>query len=86
VGNIVIKVQDEHPEIPAEQIARCLAVISGVVLLAIGLVRAGWIVEFISLTAIASFMTGAALSIGVGQVPTMMVMETQSLVNLFYYN
>lgn len=72
VGNIVIKVQDEHPEIPAEQIARCLAVISGVVLLFIGLIRAGWIVEFISLTAITSFMTGAAISIGVGQVPTLM--------------
>jgi sodium-independent sulfate anion transporter 11 len=72
VGNIVIKVQDVHPDIPAEQIARALAVISGAVLLFIGLIRAGWIVEFISLTAITSFMTGAALSIGVGQVPTMM--------------
>jgi sodium-independent sulfate anion transporter 11 len=72
VGNIVIKVQDVHPEIPAEQIARALAVIAGAVLLFIGLIRAGWIVEFISLTAITSFMTGAALSIGVGQVPTLM--------------
>ncbi|KAF2272079.1 sulfate permease 2 [Westerdykella ornata] len=72
VGNIVIKVQAESPEIPAEAIARALAVIAGSVLLFIGLIRAGWIVEFISLTAITSFMTGAALSIGVGQVPTLM--------------
>jgi sodium-independent sulfate anion transporter 11 len=72
VGNIVMKVQDTKPDIPPEQIAGALAVIAGAVLLFIGLIRAGWIVEFISLTAITSFMTGAALSIGVGQVPTMM--------------
>jgi sodium-independent sulfate anion transporter 11 len=72
VGNIVIKVQEEHPEMAAPDIARALAVIAGSVLLFIGLIRAGWIVEFISLTAITSFMTGAAISIGVGQVPTLM--------------
>ncbi|KAF2751490.1 sulfate permease 2 [Sporormia fimetaria CBS 119925] len=72
VGNIVIKVQDQKPNLAAEAIARALAVLSGAVLLFIGLIRAGWIVEFISLTAITSFMTGAALSIGVGQVPTLM--------------
>ncbi|KAF1998596.1 sulfate permease-like protein [Amniculicola lignicola CBS 123094] len=73
VGNIVIKVQEEHPgQFAAEEIARALAVIAGSVLLAIGLTRTGWIVEFISLTAITSFMTGAALSIGVGQVPALM--------------
>ncbi|KAH7045132.1 sulfate transporter family-domain-containing protein [Macrophomina phaseolina] len=72
VGNIVIKVQDKHPDIPAEQVARGLSLISGVILLFIGLVRIGWIVEFIPLVAISSFMTGAALSIAAGQVPAMM--------------
>ncbi|KAF2662598.1 sulfate permease-like protein [Lophiostoma macrostomum CBS 122681] len=72
VGNIVIKVQEEHPELAAESIARALAVIAGAVLLFIGLIRAGWIVEFIPLVAITSFMTGAALSIGIGQVPALM--------------
>ncbi|KAF4545002.1 sulfate anion transporter [Lasiodiplodia theobromae] len=72
VGNIVIKVQDKHPDIPAEQVARCLSLISGAILLFIGLIRAGWIVEFIPLVAITSFMTGAAFSIAVGQVPAMM--------------
>jgi sodium-independent sulfate anion transporter 11 len=72
VGNIVIKVQAEHPEFSAESIARALAVIAGAVLLFIGLIRAGWIVEFIPLVAITSFMTGAALSIGIGQVPALM--------------
>ena len=72
VGNIVIKVQKQHKEIPAEQIARGLSVICGSVLLFIGLTRLGWIVEFIPLIAISAFMTGAAISIGVGQVPAMM--------------
>lgn len=69
VGNIVIKVQKKHPKMSAETIARALALLAGCVLLFIGLARLGRIVEFIPLVAITSFMTGAAISIGVGQVP-----------------
>lgn len=72
VGNIVIRVQETNPDLPAEVIARALAVISGAVLLFIGLIRFGRIVELIPLVAIASFMTGAAISIGAGQVPGLM--------------
>lgn len=72
VGNVVIKVQSEHPDIPAEEIARTLALISGSIVLFIGLVRIGWIVEWIPLTAITAFMTGSAISIAVGQVPALM--------------
>jgi sodium-independent sulfate anion transporter 11 len=72
VGNIVIKVQDKHPDIPAEQVARGLALIAGAIILFIGLIRCGWIVEFIPLVAIASFMTGAAINIIAGQVPALM--------------
>jgi sodium-independent sulfate anion transporter 11 len=72
VGNIVIKVQDTNPEIPAEEIARTLAVVSGIVVLFIGLARIGWIVEWIPLTAITAFMTGSSISIAVGQVPAML--------------
>ncbi|CAG8975959.1 hypothetical protein HYALB_00007090 [Hymenoscyphus albidus] len=72
VGNIIIKVQAEHPNISAEEIARTLAVVSGCIVLFIGLARIGWIVEFIPLTAITAFMTGSAISIGVGQLPAMM--------------
>jgi solute carrier family 26 (sodium-independent sulfate anion transporter), member 11 len=72
VGNVVIRVQGEYPDLAAEEIARGLAVISGCVLLFLGLTRLGFIVEFIPLVAIASFMTGAALSIAVGQIPNMM--------------
>jgi len=73
VGNIISRIQSDYPgEFEAEEIARTLALVAGLVLLFIGLTRLGFIVEFIPLVAIASFMTGAAISIAVGQVPTMM--------------
>ncbi|KXX77524.1 Sulfate permease 2 [Madurella mycetomatis] len=72
VGNIVTKVQQTHPDLSADVIARSLALISGVVLLFLGLIRAGFIVEFIPLVAIGAFMTGSAISIASGQVPGLM--------------
>ena len=72
VGNIVLKVRETHPDLAGEVIARALAVISGAVLLLIGLLRLGFIVEFIPLTAIGAFMTGSAISIAAGQVPNLM--------------
>ncbi|XP_014558354.1 hypothetical protein COCVIDRAFT_94807 [Bipolaris victoriae FI3] len=72
VGNIVTKIQEKDPGIDAVDIARALSVIAGSVLLFLGLTRLGRIVELIPLVAITSFMTGAAISIGAGQVPTMM--------------
>lgn len=71
-GDVVIKVAKSHPEYPANVVASALAIICGVIIVSIGLVRCGWIVEFISLTAISAFMTGSALNIAVGQVPTLM--------------
>lgn len=72
VGNIVIKVQKTHKHLEAPDIARALSVIAGAVLLFIGLTRLGRIVELIPLVAITSFMTGAAISIGAGQVPALL--------------
>ncbi|KAK4182880.1 putative sulfate permease 2 [Podospora australis] len=72
VGQIIGNVQDEHPELVAEDIARALALISGCILLFIGLIRCGFIVEFIPLTAIGAFMTGSAISIASGQVSTLL--------------
>lgn len=67
----VIKVLPEykaHPNI----IASALAVIAGAVICFIGLIRCGWIVDFISLSAISAYMTGSAINIAVGQVPALM--------------
>ena len=60
------------PAIPGHVIASALAVVAGGIICFIGLIRAGWIVDFISLTAISAFMTGSALNIAVGQVPGML--------------
>ena len=57
---------------PLDIIASSLAIISGSIVLFLGLVRLGWIVDFITLAAISAFMTGSAISIAVGQIPTMM--------------
>ena len=58
--------------VPGHVIASALAVIAGAIICFIGLIRCGWIVDFISLAAISAFMTGSALNIAVGQVPTLM--------------
>lgn len=71
-GNVVDKVQRDHPEIPGHVVASALAIIAGAIICFIGLVRCGWIVDFIPLTAISAFITGSALNIAAGQVPTMM--------------
>ncbi|KAJ2593385.1 hypothetical protein IWW49_000532 [Coemansia sp. RSA 1797] len=53
-------------------IAGCLSVVLGCIVMAIGLFRIGFIVNFIPLPAIAAFMTGSALNIAMGQIPTLM--------------
>lgn len=72
VGNIVLKVKETNPDLQPNVVASALAVIAGCIIITIGLARCGWIVDLISLTAISAFMTGSALNIAVGQVPTMM--------------
>jgi solute carrier family 26 (sodium-independent sulfate anion transporter), member 11 len=71
-GNVVLEAADKIPDVPKDIIASSLAIIAGSIVLFIGLVRLGWIVEFITLAAISAFMTGSALSIAVGQVPALM--------------
>jgi sodium-independent sulfate anion transporter 11 len=72
VGNIVIKAGKTNPKIQGHVIASALAVIAGSIIFFIGIIRVGWIVDLISLTAISAFMTGSALNIAVGQVPTLL--------------
>lgn len=71
-GNVVERVRETNPEFEGHVVASSLGVICGVVIVAIGLIRAGWIVDFISLAAISAFMTGSAINIAVGQVPALM--------------
>ena len=71
-GNVVSQVKASNPEFAAHVVASALAIICGSIVCFIGLIRCGWIVDFISLAAISAFMTGSAINICVGQVPTMM--------------
>ncbi|KAL8819610.1 MAG: hypothetical protein Q9191_007698 [Dirinaria sp. TL-2023a] len=71
-GNIVTQVKAHHKELQPHVVASALAVIAGAIICFIGLIRCGWIVDFISLAAISAFMTGSAINICVGQVPTLM--------------
>lgn len=72
VGNVVLKVKKTDPKIPGHVVASALAIICGTIITFIGLIRMGWIVDFISLAAISAFMTGSAINIAVGQFPNLM--------------
>lgn len=72
VGNILVKAAKTNPDVPGHVIASCLAVIAGCIIVFIGLIRCGWIVDLIPLVSISAFMTGSALNIAAGQVPTLM--------------
>ena len=68
VGTIVLQAQKELPDVPGHVVASCLAIICGAIVCALGLLRLGFIVDFIPLPAISAFMTGSALNIAAGQV------------------
>jgi sodium-independent sulfate anion transporter 11 len=72
VGTIVAKAQKSDPDIAGHVIASALAIIAGSIIVFIGLVRCGWIVDLIPLVSISAFMTGSAINIAAGQVPTLM--------------
>ena len=71
-GTVVLQVTKAHKNVSGPEVAQALAIICGAIIVFIGLVRCGWIVDFISLAAISAYMTGSALNIAVGQVPALM--------------
>ena len=71
-GTVVTAAKKSNPTIPSPVVASALAVICGAIICFIGLIRCGWIVEFISLSAISAYMTGSAINICVGQIPALM--------------
>ncbi|KAK4160911.1 sulfate permease [Cladorrhinum sp. PSN259] len=71
-GGVVSDLAVALPDVPGHVIASALALLAGAIVLFIGLIRCGWIVDVISLASLSAFMTGSAISIAVGQVPSMM--------------
>lgn len=73
VSQIIKSVDDSHPgEWAPQTIATAISFICGFIVLGIGLLRVGWIVEFIPAPAVSGFMTGSAINIVAGQVPGLM--------------
>lgn len=76
-GTVVNEIVAKYPQykntpwIPAN----ALAVVAGGIVCGIGLLRLGWIVDFISLASISAFMTGSAINIAVGQISSLMGMS-----------
>lgn len=71
-GNVVDALSPQFPELEAFRIASALAILAGAIVFFIGFIRIGWIVDMIPLVSLSAFMTGSALNILVGQVPTML--------------
>ncbi|KAL5529157.1 hypothetical protein ACEPAG_5131 [Sanghuangporus baumii] len=73
VAEIIRHVTNSHPGAWEPQtIATAVSFICGFIVLGIGLLRLGWIVEFIPTPAVSGFMTGSAINIASGQVPGLM--------------
>ena len=73
VSQIIKHVDNAHPGVwEAPFIATTVSFICGFIVLGIGLLRLGWIVEFIPAPAVSGFMTGSAINIVAGQVPGLM--------------
>ncbi|KAL3423018.1 Sulfate permease 2-like protein 2 [Phlyctema vagabunda] len=77
-GNIVLKAQKQQPDIEGHVIASALAVLAGAIITGLALLRLGFIVDLIPLPSIAAFMTGSAISIAAGQVPSMLGIPTKA--------
>ncbi|KAG7131474.1 Sulfate permease 2 like protein [Verticillium longisporum] len=70
VGSTVTAVEEKQPGVyTAAEVAASLSLISGMILLAIGLLRLGWVVDFIPYTSISAFVTAAAITILSTQFP-----------------
>lgn len=73
VGKTITRVQSKYGnEYSASEIATTLALICGGIVMAIGLLRLGFIVELLSLPAILAFTTGSAFNIICGQLAGLM--------------
>lgn len=86
VSQIITYIDHKHPkEWSSPEIATNVAFICGFIILGIGLLRLGWIVELIPAPAVAGFMTGSAINIAVSQVPGLMGITGFKLVLLNCY-
>ncbi|RPA75973.1 hypothetical protein BJ508DRAFT_213996 [Ascobolus immersus RN42] len=72
IGGIITKAAPLPEGVTALDVAGALALASGLLVSLMGVLKMGWIVEYIPLPVTASFLTGSAISIAVGQLPTLL--------------
>lgn len=72
VGEIVADAAKSHKNIPGYVVASAVAIVCGGIVLGLGLLRLGFVVDFIPIPSIAAFMTGSSISIIAGQVPALL--------------
>ncbi|EPY54230.1 sulfate transporter [Schizosaccharomyces cryophilus OY26] len=71
-SEVIKNVSAKDPTYTAPEIGSCLALLAGAITCGIGLLRLGFIIEFIPIPAVAGFTTGSALNIISGQVSSLM--------------
>lgn len=70
---MVSKIENEHPGVyKPEEIAHALSFLAGAVLFVIGVLRLGWLIEFIPYVPISAFVTSASITIISTQLPTVL--------------
>ncbi|CBX94081.1 hypothetical protein IAQ61_003953 [Plenodomus lingam] len=73
VGSVISKVEAEHPGVyKAEDIAHALSFLAGAILFVLGMLRLGWLIEFIPYVPISAFVTSASITIISTQLPTVL--------------
>ncbi|CCG83556.1 putative Sulfate transporter [Taphrina deformans PYCC 5710] len=71
-GDILTHAKATHPHLEGHVVASALAIVAGSIVMFFGLARLGFIVDFIPIPSIAAFMTGSAINIIAGQVPSLL--------------
>lgn len=73
VGSVISKIEAEHPGVyKPEDIAHALSFLAGIVLFVLGILRLGWLIEFIPYVPISAFVTSASITIVSTQLPTVL--------------
>ena len=73
LSQIIAEIDKHYPKkYTAPEIAITLSFVCGFIALGIGMLRLGWIVEFIPLPALSGYVTGSAITIVASQVPGLM--------------
>ena len=70
-GSLVADIARDNPQ-DAVAITSALAIVAGVVLAAIGLIRIAWLAEFLSKPIVTGFVFGLTVTIVIGEVPTLL--------------